>query len=68
MKKVFLIPLLFMGLISFSQDIHFSQFMNSSFLYNPGNTGLVNGAHRILLNYRSQWSSIATPYCYLSLQ
>ena len=62
MKKVFLIPLLFVGLISFSQDIHFSQFMNSSFLYNPGNTGLVNGAHRILLNYRSQWSSIATPY------
>lgn len=36
--------------------------MNSSFLYNAGNTGLVNGAHRVLLNYRSQWSSIATPY------
>ncbi len=62
MKKLLLIPILFLSLISFSQDIHFSQFMNSSFLYNAGNTGLVNGAHRILLNYRTQWSSIASPY------
>ncbi|MBL4592304.1 MAG: PorP/SprF family type IX secretion system membrane protein [Flavobacteriales bacterium] len=62
MKKLILIPILFLGLISFSQDIHFSQFMNSSFLYNPGNTGLVNGEHRFLMNYRNQWSSIADPY------
>jgi len=61
-KKLILIPLLLFGLISFSQDIHFSQFMNSSFLYNAGNTGLINGEHRILLNYRNQWSSIASPY------
>lgn len=62
MKRFILIPLLFLGLISFGQDIHFSQFMNSSFLYNPGNTGLVNGEHRLLLNYRSQWGGVATPY------
>jgi len=62
MKKLILIPLIFLGLISFSQDIHFSQFMNSSFLYNPGNTGLINGEHRMLLNYRNQWSSVANPY------
>lgn len=62
MKKIIFIPLLFLRLISFSQDIHFSQFMNSSFLYNPGNTGLVNGEHRVLMNYRNQWSSIADPY------
>ena len=62
MKKIIFIPLLFIGLFGFGQDIHFSQFMNSSFLYNPGNTGLINGDHRILLNYRSQWSSIAEPY------
>lgn len=62
MKNFVIIPLLFIGIIGFSQDIHFSQFMNSSFLYNPGNTGLINGEHRILLNYRSQWGSIANPY------
>jgi type IX secretion system PorP/SprF family membrane protein len=61
-KKLLFIPFLFLGLIGFSQDIHFSQFMNSTFLYNPGNTGLINGEHRFLLNYRSQWSSIASPY------
>lgn len=50
------------GIFGFSQDVHFSQFMNSSFLYNAGNTGLINGSHRLLLNYRSQWGSIANPY------
>ncbi len=36
--------------------------MNSSFLYNPGNTGMINGDHRFLLDYRTQWGSIAKPY------
>ena len=62
MKQYIAIPLLLIGLISFGQDIHFSQFMNSSFLYNPGNTGLINGRHRALLNYRSQWGGVAIPY------
>lgn len=62
MKKIVLIPLLFVSYFGFSQDVHFSQFMNSSFLYNPGNTGLINGDHRFLINYRSQWGSIADPF------
>jgi len=62
MKKLIFIPFIFAALLGVSQDIHFSQFMNSSFLYNPGNTGLINGEHRALLNYRSQWGSIAVPY------
>jgi len=61
-KKLTLIPLLLFGLMGYSQDIHFSQFMNSSFLYNPGSTGLINGEHRFLINYRSQWASVADPY------
>lgn len=62
MKKLLVISLCLAGLIGHAQDIHFSQFMNSSFLYNPGQTGLINGDHRALLNYRNQWSSIANPY------
>jgi type IX secretion system PorP/SprF family membrane protein len=62
MKRAIIIPILLTGLLTFGQDIHFSQIMNSSFLYNPGNTGLINGRHRALLNYRSQWGSIAAPY------
>lgn len=62
MKKIILAPIVFMSLFSLAQDIHFSQFMNSSFLYNPGNTGLINGDHRFLINYRSQWASVANPY------
>lgn len=62
MKKILLIPAFLFSLFAFSQDVHFSQFMNSSFLYNPGMTGMVNGSHRFLVNYRSQWAGIADPY------
>src|ERR1044071_7788170 len=47
-----------------SQDLHFSQFMNSPLLTNPANTGFVpDGDYRVGVNYRNQWSSLMTiPY------
>lgn len=62
MKKLLFILFSTVSCSLIGQDIHFSQFMNSSFLYNPGQTGLINGEHRALLGYRSQWGSIAAPY------
>lgn len=62
MKKLLLILSVILSCEVMSQDIHFSQFMNSSFLYNPGQTGLINGDHRALLSYKTQWGSIAAPY------
>ena len=63
MKRIYIIIACFIGTNTImAQDIHFSQFMNSSFLYNPGQTGLINGDHRGLLSYKSQWGSIAEPY------
>jgi len=49
---------------SFSQDLHFSQFMNSPLLTNPANTGFMpEGDYRIGINYRNQWSAIMqVPY------
>lgn len=48
----------------FSQDLHFSQFMNSPLTTNPANTGFIPGGdYRIGINYRDQWSSVmAMPY------
>ncbi len=62
MKKVLVILSLFISSLTFAQDIHFSQILNSSFLYNPGQVGMINGNHRGLLNYRTQWGSVAEPY------
>jgi type IX secretion system PorP/SprF family membrane protein len=47
-----------------SQDLHFSQFMNSPLLTNPANTGFIpDGDYRLGVNYRNQWASItAFPY------
>ena len=47
-----------------SQDLHFSQFMNSPLLTNPANTGFIpDGDYRLGVNFRNQWSSItAFPY------
>lgn len=55
--------------VSFSQDLHFSQFMNSPLITNPANTGfLPGGNYRMGINYRNQWSSImAIPYKTMSV-
>lgn len=45
-----------------AQDPHFTQFFASPLTLNPAFTGLFSGEARIAANYRSQWSSIATPY------
>src|SRR5882724_143846 len=49
---------------TYSQDLHFSQFMNSPLVTNPANTGFIpDGDYRLGINYRNQWSSImAVPY------
>ena len=47
-----------------TQDLHFSQFMNSPLLTNPANTGFIpDGDYRLGVNYRNQWASITDfPY------
>jgi len=51
-------------LTAFSQDLHFSQYMNSPLLTNPANTGFIpDGDYRLGVNYRNQWASVtAFPY------
>jgi len=45
-----------------AQDIHFSQFFNAPLFLNPALTGVYNGNHRGILNYKDQWRSVASPY------
>lgn len=54
---------------AFSQDFHFSQFMNSPLSTNPANTGFIpDGDYRMGVNYRNQWSSImSVPYKTMSV-
>ncbi|HEV8503825.1 MAG TPA: PorP/SprF family type IX secretion system membrane protein [Chitinophagaceae bacterium] len=61
---LFIIYALFLAPCAYSQDLHFSQFMNSPLLTNPANTGFIPSAdYRLGMNYRNQWSSIMTvPY------
>lgn len=44
------------------QDIHFSQFFNSSVALNPAEAGLAKSDVRVMANYRTQWSSINSPF------
>ena len=69
MKRNLTILLLLLSILYFvprtySQDLHFSQFMNSPLTTNPANTGFIpDGDYRVGINYRNQWSSImAIPY------
>lgn len=45
-----------------AQDIHFSQFTEAPLTVNPALTGVFNGDVRVILNYKDQWRSIASPY------
>jgi type IX secretion system PorP/SprF family membrane protein len=42
----------------FSQDIHFSQVLETPLNISPANTGFFNGYKRAIINYRNQWSSM----------
>lgn len=55
------------GLISISstvsaQDVHFSQFVQTPQLINPGAAGSFIGSVRGILNYKNQWSAFGSPY------
>lgn len=68
MKKLFLNGLgalmLSAGVYSncLAQDIHFSQFYETSILRNPSLTGIFTGDYKVGAVYRNQWSSISKPY------
>ena len=54
--------MLFFGKKANAQDPHFSQFYNAPLQLNPALAGMLQGDTRGVINYRSQWSSIATPF------
>jgi len=57
--------LLLVGLLttasSFAQDIHFSQFDETSLQLNPADAGVQHDI-RAIVNYKNQWQSVASPY------
>jgi len=57
-----LFVLLFGGLRSTAQDIHFSQFFETPLLRNPGLAGIFSGDMRLQAVYRTQWQSVTVPY------
>ena len=68
--KIILLSFLLLGsLISYSQDLHFSQWFNSPLTTNPANTGFIpQSDYRIGANYRSQWVNVlSVPYKTMSI-
>ena len=63
MKQLFyLCGLLLAASIGRAQDIHFSQFYETSIMRNPALTGIYDGDYKVTATYRNQWSSISSPY------
>lgn len=66
MKKIFTLRLctfvfVLLNLSSLGQDIHFSQFYMTSLSQNPAMAGY-NHDFQALLNYKTQWQSVPSPY------
>ncbi len=51
-----------MANITFAQDVHFSQFVQTPQLINPGAAGSFIGTFRGILNYKTQWGVFGSPY------
>lgn len=64
MKKI--IYILTFGLTcttAYSQgDTHYSQFYSVPLAINPATAGIMEGTARAILDYRTQWSSVTTPW------
>ncbi|MDA9066486.1 PorP/SprF family type IX secretion system membrane protein [bacterium] len=64
MKKI-ITSLLFvcaLGIFSFGQGIHFSQWYEAPLLLNPANAGSYFGDYRATINYRNQWASVGNGF------
>lgn len=65
-----LILMLLLGSISTSllaQDVHFSQYEYAPLNLNAAHTGLFDGNHRLVANYRSQWFDVPVAYRTMSM-
>lgn len=67
MKRVFVILCCIYSIVTFSQDIHFSQFYMNPIYLNPALTGDFDGHLRFTGNQRSQWRSVSRPYNTIAL-
>src|SRR3982750_1552270 len=62
-KRAGLVALSFLlGLTSFAQDIHFSQFFEAPLLRNPSLAGIFTGDIRVQAVYRDQWNTVTNAY------
>src|SRR5215204_143360 len=59
---VTIVLLLTVQTLSFSQDIHFSQFFEAPLLRNPSLAGIYSGDIRVQGVYRDQWNSFTNAY------
>lgn len=64
MRKIALsILLVFLTqMVTFAQDIHWSQFNDNPIFQNPANSGRFKGTYRFYANYRDQWRSVTVPF------
>jgi type IX secretion system PorP/SprF family membrane protein len=53
---------LLIGILTYAQDPHFSQFFSSPLTLNPAFTGKFSGTFRAAGNYRNQWPTINNAY------
>ena len=60
--KRFVIILLITTLNATSQDIHFSQYKNSTFFTNPSFTTFQSSDYHVVLQKRNQWQVVADPF------
>lgn len=55
---LYLFLIIFLFFRGYSQDIHFSQYLNTPLLLNPATAGITDGDFRASLSHKSQWLGV----------
>ncbi len=61
-KKLLIATGILVSTVGQAQDVHFSQWNETPLLLNPASAGFYNGYERFILNHKSQWASIGSPF------
>ena len=67
MRRIACIMILSFSVNASAQDVHFSQFLENSFVLNPAMVGVQKNDYKATLHRKSQWESVSVPFSTFTL-
>ncbi len=60
--RLVMVGIMLIPILTYAQDLHYTQFYNAPHTYNPAHVGVYNGDKRIQADLRDQWRWVPVPW------